>query len=86
VAQVVKAEVLEKRDYLTQVPNAAYFLTAVRNNSLRRRLYAWARYVTAVGPGMLIIIEAMTHPSRTRRPDNTVRLPEPCGVTTPSLC
>ena len=43
-------------------------------------LYAWARYVVAVDPETLVIIEKMTQPARVRRSDKTVRLPEPMGI------
>ena len=70
----VTAWLLEKRDYLRDAPGAAYFLTAVKHTALRRLLYAWARLVVAVDPETLVIIEAMTHPARTHRKDNTVRV------------
>jgi len=68
---------LEKRDYLPHTPGARYFFTAVKHTALRRLLYAWARYVVAVDPAMLILIEQIVHPSRRLRPNHTVRLPEP---------
>lgn len=68
---------LRKRVYLKAHLGPAYFLTAVRNGALRKRLYAWARYVVAMDPEDLVIAEQMTHPARTRTSDSTVRLPEP---------
>src|SRR5262247_2241569 len=46
---------LEKRDYLPHTPGARYFFTAVKHTALRRLLYAWARYVVAVDPAMLVL-------------------------------
>src|SRR5262245_29858352 len=67
---------LEKRDYLPHTPGARYFFTAVKHTALRRLLYAWARYVVAVDPAMLVLIEQLLHPSRRQRTDRMVRLPE----------
>ena len=50
-----------KSHYLRDVPGAAYFITAVKHTALRRLLYAWARYVVAVDPETLLLIEQMTH-------------------------
>jgi hypothetical protein len=77
VVSDVVAWLLEHRDYLQRTPGPAYFFQAVTNNALRRRLYAWARYVVAMDPETLVIVEQMM--TRGETSDNVVRLPEPVG-------
>src|SRR5439155_16839520 len=75
VVHDVTLYLLEKRDYLRDAPGRGYFLRAVKNTAVRRLLYAWSRYVVAMDPETLVIVEQMTHPSRSRSTDNMVRLP-----------
>lgn len=74
VVHDVTLYLLEKRDFLTDIPGQAYFLTAVRNGALRVLVYAWHRYVVAMDPEDLLIAEQMMARGE---PDHLVRLPAP---------
>jgi hypothetical protein len=58
VVQDVALYMLSRRAYLNTPVGRAYFLRAVMHTALRRHLYGWARYVVAMDPDMLEVVEA----------------------------
>lgn len=67
---------LERRDYLRDVPGQAYFMRAVKHAALRQLRSAWHRYTAAMDPADLVVVEQMALQRHGRRSErDIVRLP-----------